>query len=302
MATAVCPSEPPGRSQATQADSATQAAPASPFAGVRGYRLPVFSAVVAHALAKVRDRSADAGEVARVLEADPGVSVKLLRLANSASYGLTAKVESAAHAIALLGRDQVESLLMSVVVAQALPDSPLPELDAGRFWVAAARRATFAKAFAQREQDPRQASACFTAALLQDMAVPFLAQVHGAAYGELLTRWRAGEADLTSLEQAALGHDHAQVGAWMCREWKLPEPLASAIGSHHHAYAVGGQEGASPTPVQLVAGLTDDSLDQGLGQLADLAAAHYGLTEPACQALTADGLAAADELARLFTT
>lgn len=261
---------------------------------LRDYQLPTFSGVVTSALNRVRDPGADADEVAVVLEADPGLTVRLLGLANSSAYGLAARVNSAAHAIALLGREQVEALLMSAAVVGVLPASRFAELDVSRFWYASARRATMAKAFAQRVGDAREASEAFTGALLQDMAVPLIAQAEPDRYAALLTRWRRDHEDLAALERDAFGYDHAELAARMCQQWQFAGAVTAAIGGHH-----GATDGAK-SPVQAVSALTDAPQGYGEEQVAAHAIEQLGMTPADAAELIKSSEAAAEELARLF--
>lgn len=262
---------------------------------LQDYVLPTFSGVVTTALDRVRDGGADAAEVAAVLEADPGVTVKLLRLANSSAYGLAARVNSAGHAIALLGREQVEALLMSVAVAGLLPKSPLPELDGMRFWMGAARRASIAKALSMASGDDRAASECFTAALLQDMAVPLIAEAEKDRYGALLTRWRTEGCDLAALEQEAFGYDHGQLGGLMCRHWQVSDAVTDAIAGHHR-----GGAGTPLAPVEVVAHLTDAAGDYGAAVVVEHAVSTLAMAEQEAAKLVQQGAEAAAEVARLF--
>lgn len=273
------------------ADSAMSA----PARLLEAYALPSFSGVVTTALERARDPDADAGQVATVLEADPGVTVKLLSLANSSAYGLAARVNSAGHAIALLGREQVEALLLSVAVAGLLPKSPLPELDPMRFWLGAARRASVAKALAMTDRDARRAGECFTAALLQDMAVPLIAQVEGSAYGAVLAAWRSEGRDLAVLEREAFGYDHAELGALMCRTWHFAEAVTQAVAQHHAATPE-----TPKSPVQAVAHMTDADNDYGASEVIAHAVDVLGLLEAEAEALVQDSATAAVEVARLF--
>ncbi|MDD9944929.1 MAG: HDOD domain-containing protein [Myxococcales bacterium] len=258
------------------------------------YTLPSFSGVLMSALEKVRNPDANAAEVAAVLESDPGTSVKLLGIANSACYGLTAPVNSAAHAIALLGRGQVEALLLSVAVGGALPKPTIPELDGHRFWCGAARRATIARSLAQRI-DPRRGSESFTAALLQDMAVPLLAEVKGAEYGAVLEAWRQERQDLAALERQRFGWDHAMVGAWMCQEWRFSSQVMRAIGAHHGVW----DETDLPS-VTAVGTLTDAERDYGAESVIEVAVERFGMSLPDAETLVAASETDAADLARLF--
>ena len=85
------------------------------------------------------------------------------------SYGFRPQ-RSVHHAISLLGRDQLESMLLSLAVHDALPSKPTLGFEAGRFWQTAARRATLGRALADKI-DPATRSESFTASLLRYHAV-----------------------------------------------------------------------------------------------------------------------------------
>lgn len=197
------------------------------------YELPTFPAAVMQALDKLRDPTADAKETAKILEADPGISTKLLALTNSASFGLRREVKTIDHAVALLGRSEVEAVLLPIAVKQAMPRERAG-LDAGALWAEAAKRATAARALAGLF-DPAHRGECFTAALLGDMAIPLIAAAHEERYGPLLRQCTAGSVELASLEREALGWDHAVAAGWLAEHWKFPETLVTAIGAHHDA-------------------------------------------------------------------
>ena len=236
------------------------------------YELPTFPAVVTETLAKLRDPNADLKQIAATLAADPGTSAKVLGLANSPAYALRNEVRNLDHAVALLGRGQTESLLLAVAAREALPQHSLSGYDPRGFWRAAACRATAATALAARLH-PATKSECFTAALLQDMAIPLLRQQRGELYGEVLERWHAGEAELADLEHEELGLDHAEVAGWMCRAWQFPYLIADAIGAHHEDASSAHEV---PPAVQLVAPLGDED-EQSRRQVAEEVSRRYGL-------------------------
>jgi HD-like signal output (HDOD) protein len=155
------------------------------------YDLPSFPGVVLEALQEIRDEDASARSVAKVISQDPGLSVHLLRLVNSAGFGSARKTESVQQAVSMLGMSKVEMLVLAIGVRTALPASDVPGFEVRRFWRTAARRAEVAGAFAQ-ELHPATRSLSFTAALLGDMAVPLLADCPSIAYSPLLKQWHQG--------------------------------------------------------------------------------------------------------------
>jgi HD-like signal output (HDOD) protein len=206
------------------------------------YELPSFPRIVSEAIDKISVADVNLSEVGELLGRDPGVSTKLLGIVNSATFSPRRPVTSVAQAVAMLGRNQVESMLISFAVKDAMSTNS-PEFDYRSFWGLSARRAAMAARLAA-VADPPSKSAAFTAALLQDMAVPVLSarvggytSVHGGAV-------HSGHA-LVIDEEATFGWHHAEVGELMAQAWGFPDELASVIGEHH--------AGAGHPPATLIA-------------------------------------------------
>lgn len=262
-----------------------------------GSELPSFPAVITAALEKVRDVDASVASIADVIVADPGLSVRVLGTVNSAAFALRHQVKSIHHAVSLMGRGQLESLLISMAMREALPREAAPGFQAKRFWTTAARRATTGRALAELI-DPASRSESFTACLLQDLAVPILAQRKRPEYGAILEQWHGGTDCLARLEQDAFGWDHAGIGERLSREWEFPEHLSRAIGTHHD----GGDGGGEPLPAaRLVANLREVEPEKSVERLIDTVHDRYGLAKNRVADLAAASFEAASEIARMFT-
>lgn len=263
------------------------------------YALPSFSSVVLGALERLRDPEATPSSVGEALSADPGLSVRLLATVNSAAYALRREVRSVEHAIALLGIPTVESLVLLAATGDVIPTAAQPGYESDRFWKAAARRAAIAKGIAGILH-PSSTSESFTAALLQDMAVPFLATSLSDRYGPILEEWHSGSESLADLEQREFGWDHAEIGNWLGLEWRLPESLATSIGGHHGAVNEETEERESPPAVFLVSciGETEESL--GVDRLLETAESEFGLSRDQVEPLIEASFESAEELAAGF--
>jgi HD-like signal output (HDOD) protein len=259
-----------------------------------GLELPTFPAIVMKTLEAIRDPDASVSSVAAVLGTDPGMSVQLLRLVNSAGRSGARKTASVDRAVAVAGMATVESLVLSIGVGSALPQRPVDGFDPRRFWETAARRASIARGLAT-ELHPAAAAMSFTAGLLQDMAIPLLAKAR-EDYRPVLQAWHRGEGQLATMERTQFGWDHSEVATWLCDSWQLPEALAEAIGGHHSSI-----EGlAAPPAVQLVATLTEAADSGDLDRLVALAGERYGLAADRCVELVAEAEEGASEIAQLF--
>lgn len=197
------------------------------------YTLPSFPAVVMQAMSELRNRETPLATIAATISTDPGVTAKILSTANSAGFGLRREVQNLDHAVALLGRNNIESLLLAFAVNAQSPKVLHPLFDRNLFWKRAARRAVLAKKIAAVES-PAAQSENFTAGLLQDMAIPFLLTAHGEKYSKVLF----SNSDTTTLSQResdAFGWTHADIAELMCQSWEFPQSISRLIALHHNA-------------------------------------------------------------------
>jgi HD-like signal output (HDOD) protein len=264
------------------------------------YTLPSFSTVVLSTLERIRDPEATPSAIGDMLSADPGLSVRILGSVNSAAYAVRREVKSVEHGVALLGIPAVESLILSVEVVRVAPRQAAPGYDHPRFWRAAARRAAIARALAA-VLHPALVSESFTAALLQDMAIPFLATQQGERYGPVLEQWHAGGESLAVLEQQEFGWNHAEVATWLGSEWSLPDSLVEAIGGHHGAVSEGTQDLECPPAVSLVSHIRETEEELGIDKLLEAAHSEFGMPTNQVEELINGSLESAEELARQFT-
>lgn len=257
------------------------------------FEVQTFPAAVVKTLEVLRASDSSSADVAAAMSIDPGLTVRLLKLVNSAAFSLSREVTSVDQAVALAGFGPVESMVLSVGVSSAIPDAPSEEFDTRRFWWAASRRAVVARAFAM-ELHPATASLSFTAGLLQDMAVPMLAAAR-PDYGPVLAEWRNSGEDLHAIEQQAFGWDHCQVAEWLCAQWALPIPLSAAISGHH---TVGDEE--TPPAVQLAAPFREGEDPDVLERVITRACEEFGLDPDHVVNLLLEAEAEAGGVAAMF--
>ena len=264
---------------------------------LKGYKLPSFPAVVMQILQKIRSPYSSAADIAKSLSVDPGLSVRLLGIANSAAFSPINKVENLTQAIALVGLSQLESLVLGVGVAKGIPNQKCQWHDPAGFWLISARRAMLANELA-KILCPAKESECFTAAFLQDMALPFLACQRSEDYNSILERWHREGGDLAKLEREALQWDHAEVAAWICNEWGLPENIALAINNHHNSNI--DNDLKTLGPVRLVSVLRESVSNDGVQEMIDKANEIYKIPEETMQSIIESSFEKAKDLARMI--
>lgn len=264
---------------------------------LKGYKLPSFPAVVMQILQKIRSPYSSAADIADSVSLDPGLSVKLLSIANSAAFSPVNRVENLTQAIALVGLSQLESLVLGVGVAKSIPGKHSQWHNPAVFWLASAKRAMLAQELA-KILCPAKESECFTAAFLQDMALPFLACQRPEEYDSIFEKWHLDGGDLVSLEHEVFEWNHAKVASWICNEWELPENIALAIHNHHNPNTDTDPETLGP--VRLVSIFREDESNSGLDELIQSAQDMYKIPEEKLESIIEPSFEKAREMARLL--
>lgn len=194
--------------------------------------------IVFHQIQKViNDPNVSAGQIASVLSEDPAMSVKVLKLTNSAFYGLAREVESVKQAVVIVGLEAIKNLVLSASVLDMFKGEDFDHDFQERFWrhslaVGFCGRIVARKARAKGVVDP---DAAFSSGLLHDIGKMILSCFLKEEYKKFTEARAADKSSLDMIvEQNVLGYDHSQIGATLAEQWKLPQRLAEAIAYHHN--------------------------------------------------------------------
>jgi len=189
-----------------------------------------------------------APDVARAISADPALASKVLRIANSAYYGLKAQVTSLDLAVALLGFKVIRNIVVTATVLEVFKGATrsMP-LRPQEFWKHSLRTAVAARMIHMRflEGDRAKADEAYVAGLLHDLGKLVLLDGKRRPYFDLIQRAREDGRRLVERETEKLGFDHADVGGLLGRRWNLPATVVSAIQGHHDPAADESEEPAS---------------------------------------------------------
>lgn len=191
------------------------------------FELPMIPAVVTQALGKIMDPECDLRQVAEIIERDPGLSARLLSISNSAAYAPRSPIVAVPQAVVMLGRNQVESLLITLAASAASHQVAPSGFDLKGFWLRSAWKAATADALSA-VVDRRHKAENLTAALLEDIAIPVLLRCQ-PRFKMVLQDWYAGEGSLADLTRGAFGWTHRTVAGWMFEDWDFPEDLIEAV-------------------------------------------------------------------------
>jgi len=188
--------------------------------------------VASHIIELAQDPEIEMGKVAKALSMDSALSSKVLRIANSPLYAQRRKSENLRQALVVLGLNATLTLALSFSLVKSLRGTKSNGLDYKFYWRRALLSATAARALSDFLHQSL-AEEIFLAALLQDVGMLALDQALPDLYRGIESLQQDHVA-LSELETKRLQVDHAYIGAWMMRNWQLPERLHKAIAHSHH--------------------------------------------------------------------
>jgi len=176
----------------------------------------------------IHDPRADARAIAALLRSDPSLTAKILKLANSAYYGIPGGVSDVTRAISFLGFNTLYQLVLSVSVFSVLGTKDPAGLNIRELWKHSLGCAVLAERIAAHLHF-NEANVCFTGGLLHDIGKVALLQV---APEEFLGAVKMARSNSLSMEEAELAcglPSHVPVGSRLAERWRFPMALRVAI-------------------------------------------------------------------------
>jgi putative nucleotidyltransferase with HDIG domain len=173
-------------------------------------------------------------EMAHLVSSDQVLSARILKLANSPSYGFY-RVSTISNAMILLGVNVVKSLALSSSIFEIM------EKNSVGLWEHSLGAGVAANIISRRLKLP-ECEEISTAALLHDIGKVIIRLNFGDDYRHLLALIDEDEVTMLEAERKLLGTDHAEVGAWLAKSWFLPDKLIEPIGCHHDVAAAPSQQ------------------------------------------------------------
>ena len=214
-------------------------------------------------LALLRDTQTSVSQVEAILRNDPSLTANVLKLTNSAYFGLSSKIASVRQAVLLLGSKKLIQLVLAscvrTVMDRAIEGYNLP---AGELWRHSIAVSVTAEALAAELKIP-MTDVVFTTALLHDVGKLAL----GAFVREDLEKIEntaSGSIPFEAAEQSVLGINHAEIGALILKNWLFPPDVVSAVRWHHDPEAGGAT--SSLTDIVHVADVLSLMIGIGVGR------------------------------------
>lgn len=218
-------------------------------------KLPSLPSVVLEILESFDNERMDVSTLAGKIANDQALVARVMRVANSAFFGLSGQVGTIFEAISVLGFNNLRGLVTAAAIINASPKN-LGQFDLGVFWRHGICTAACAKVLAKRlGLNPEIA---FTAGVLHDIGKLIIAMEYPAAAKGVD---EGSDESLLEAERNLIGYDHAALGGELAKRWKFPQSIRDAIRLHHSPQEASGRGGLSD--VVYVANLFAHALDQG---------------------------------------
>ncbi len=196
--------------------------------------MPAFPKSVQSIVQLTSDVNASAKEIVRVIESDPIMTVKILKVVNSAYYGLPQKITSVRRAVVQIGLNTIKNLALSVAAMGVLNPVNKADFNTQNFLLHSLTTAEICKKLAERIGIAKtHSSDFFVAGLLHDFGKILFAEFVPVDFKFALDKTAEFNVSLHRVETKIIGINHAKVGQLLAEKWELDAALIDVIHNHH---------------------------------------------------------------------
>jgi putative nucleotidyltransferase with HDIG domain len=180
----------------------------------------------------INDPDHDAGQVGEVIAHDPALTARLLRIVNSAYYGLASNIELVSRAVSVIGEDDLRNLVLATSTVQGFDRLPNELVDIRLFWSHSVHTGIIARLLS-RHCNILHRERMFVAGLLHDIGKLILYFAEPEWSQQVLLDASENDGMLFRAEQRKFGYTHADVGGALMEAWNLPDTLIETVRLHH---------------------------------------------------------------------
>jgi putative nucleotidyltransferase with HDIG domain len=205
-----------------------------------GLELPSLPQIYLRAAEQLEDETTTAQQIGDTVQLEPAITTRVLKMVNSAYYGLPEPVVSVAQSVSLLGRERLRHILLGSVltgVFGAGQDNPAFSLQV--FWQHSVKAAIIARELARQVGEIEQPESMFTAGLLHDIGKLLLFKQFPEPMLDAEEYMMQRRVDVLSAELSQVGFTHTAVGEALLLHWGLPQLLIDCATRHHQTVHAG---------------------------------------------------------------
>lgn len=192
------------------------------------------SQVVNKVMSVAKDSNSSMTDLSKIIVYDAALTANILKVANSAYFGMSGKVDSVHQAIIYMGMNQVADIVMLVSGSEDLKRAQEGYgLGEGELWKYSVSSALISRELAENKK-AKETNLIFTAALLKDVGKVILNQYVRDSYDKINTLVTEQGFTFIEAEKAVIGIDHAELGAMVAETWKFSPKMVEIIRNHHY--------------------------------------------------------------------
>ncbi|HEY2588253.1 MAG TPA: HDOD domain-containing protein [Tepidisphaeraceae bacterium] len=197
--------------------------------------------VTSQIIKTVEDPKSTAQQLHKIVSHDPALVTRILKVVNSAFYGLPGQIGSIERAIVILGLNGIKNIAVAASLGQLFRGAILCDgVSANDLWVHCIATAVAARDLARNMKLPL-ADEAFLAGLIHDIGLLVSLQVFPEKLREVCNAARHSGADFLKLERNMIGLDHQQLGMGLAEQWKFPRACQLVAGYHHNPQQLADQ-------------------------------------------------------------
>ena len=197
-----------------------------------------YAGVIVEIEAVLNNPTSTLADLGEVIEKDPALTARLLRLGNSSFFGFPNRLETVSEAVSLIGIQQVQDLILASSVVEVFEGISAEVVNMESFWKHSLACGIAARCLAIARHTPK-AEKFFVAGLLHDLGRLVLYSRAPDKAMEVFQFYQSGRMLLREAEAKVLDFDHAQLGDAMMRAWQYPPNLVHAVAYHHNPMSAG---------------------------------------------------------------
>jgi len=190
----------------------------------QGFDVPLIADI--HFSPKAAEKSAE------IIEKDPGVTARLLKIVNSAFFGFPSQISTVTRAITVVGIRELRDLVLATTVLELFNGLPNDLISMKSFWHQSLRCAVLSKVFASYHQNKNTIESIFIGGLLHEVGHLIIYSKLPELAREALSMHKFSAVGIDEAERQVIGFDYAAVGGELARAWKLPQVLQEVIEFH----------------------------------------------------------------------
>lgn len=194
--------------------------------------LPTLPTIVYELSRVINDPMSSTNEIERIMSGDQSLTAKVLRLVNSAYYAIPGGVSSVGRAIAFIGFDTVNQLVLSASILKALEIKGPVKFDVNEFWKHSLGVAIASETIAEFTRHPNPPD-MFTSGLVHDMGKVALYTIHQEAMISVVKHAKENQMSYFDSEAALNLPRHTTLGYLLAQKWSLPSQIMAVIKYHH---------------------------------------------------------------------